>query len=86
MAWNDLTSGQQFGYGSLIAQGISNTIQAFGSFGINRHQNAIAQSQANIARLNAQMMATRRLGCQRYRCGRGFGCGTSGLDRHHQRD
>lgn len=56
MAWNDLTSGQQFGYGSLIAQGISNTIQAFGSFGITRHQNAIAQSQANIARLNSQMM------------------------------
>ena len=56
MAWNDLTSGQQFGYGSLIAQGISNTIQAFGSFGITRHQNAIAQSKANIARLNAQMM------------------------------
>lgn len=56
MAWNDLTSGQQFGYGSLIAQGVSNTIQAFGSFGITRHQNAIAQSQANIARLNAQMM------------------------------
>lgn len=51
-----LTSGQKFGYGSLIAQGISNTIQAFGSFGITRHQNAIAQSQANIARLNAQMM------------------------------
>lgn len=56
MAWNDLTSGQQFGYGSLIAQGISNTTQAFGSLGITRHQNAIAQSQANIARLNAQMM------------------------------
>ncbi len=56
MAWNDLTSGQKYGYGSLIAQGISNTIQAFGSFGITRHQNAIAQSQANIARLNAQMM------------------------------
>ena len=56
MAWNDLTSGQQFGYGSLIAQGVSNTIQAFGSFGITRHQNAIVQSQANIARLNAQMM------------------------------
>lgn len=56
MAWKDLTSGQKFGYGSLIAQGISNTIQAFGSFGITRHQNAIAQSQANVARLNAQMM------------------------------
>lgn len=56
MAWNDLTSGQQFGYGSLIAQGISNTIKAFGSFGITRHQNAIAQSEANIARINAQMM------------------------------
>lgn len=51
-----LTSGQQFGYGSLIAQGIANTIKAFGSFGITRHQNAIAQSEANIARINAQMM------------------------------
>ena len=56
MAWNDLTSGQQFGYGSLIAQGIANTVNAFGSLSITRHQNAIAQSQANIARLNAQMM------------------------------
>lgn len=64
MSWNDLTSGQQFGYGSLIAQGIANTVSAFGSFGITRYQNAIAQSQANIARLNAQMMewqATSRL-------------------------
>lgn len=56
MDWNDLTSGQQFGYGSLIAQGIANTVNAFGSLSITRHQNAIAQSQANIARLNAQMM------------------------------
>lgn len=56
MTWNDLTSGQQFGYGSLMAQGIANTVSAFGSFGITRYQNAIAQSQANIARLNAQMM------------------------------
>lgn len=53
MAW---TSGQQYGYGSLIAQGVAATINAFGSLGLTRHQNAIAQSQANIARLNAQMM------------------------------
>lgn len=44
------------GWGSLIAQGIGNTISAFGSFGITRSQNAIAQSQANIARINAQKM------------------------------
>ena len=51
-----LTSGQQFAYGSLYAQGVSSLVNAFGSFGITRHNNAIAQSQANIARLNAQMM------------------------------
>lgn len=51
-----LTSGQQFAYGSLYAQGISSLVNAFGSLGITRHNNAIAQSQANIARLNAQMM------------------------------
>ena len=51
-----LTSGQQFAYGSLYAQGAATLVNAFGSFGITRHNNAIAQSQANIARLNAQMM------------------------------
>ena len=40
----------------LIAQGIANTISAFGSLSITKHNNAIAQSQANIARINAQMM------------------------------
>lgn len=50
------TSSAGFGYGSLIAQGVSNTIAAFGSFGITNHKNAIAESQARIARLNAQMM------------------------------
>lgn len=46
----------QFGYGMLLAQGIANTISAFGSLSISKHNNAIAQSQANIARINAQMM------------------------------
>lgn len=49
-------SSAQFGYGMLIAQGISNTITALGSFGITKHSNAAAQAQANIARINAQMM------------------------------
>ena len=51
-----MATSAQFGYGALIAQGVSNTIGAFGSFLTTGHQNAIAQSQANIARLNAQMM------------------------------
>ena len=46
----------QFGYGMLLAQGIANTISAFGSLSISKHNNSIAQSQANIARINAQMM------------------------------
>ena len=46
----------QFGYGMLITQGIANTITALGSFGISKHSNAAAQAQANIARINAQMM------------------------------
>ena len=50
------TNSAQFGYGMLIAQGISNTITALGSFGISKHSNAAAQAQANIARINAQMM------------------------------
>ena len=45
-----------YGYASLISQGIATTIQAFGSIGVTKHNNAIAQSQANISRLNAQMM------------------------------
>lgn len=50
------TSSAQFGYGMLITQGIANTITALGSFGISKHSNAAAQAQANIARINAQMM------------------------------
>lgn len=46
----------QFGYGMLITQGIANTITALGSFGVSKHSNAAAQAQANIARINAQMM------------------------------
>lgn len=44
------------GWGGLIAQGIGNTISALGSFGVTKNQNAVAQSQANIARINAQTM------------------------------
>lgn len=44
------------GYGSLIAQGVANTISAFGSIGLTRINNRIAARQANIARINAQMM------------------------------
>lgn len=44
------------GYGSLIAQGVSNTINAFGSLSVTKHNNSIAQAQANIARINAQTM------------------------------
>ena len=49
-------SGQQFGYGSLIGMGVSTLINAFGSIGLTSKQNAIAQAQANIARINAQQM------------------------------
>lgn len=49
-------SGQQFGYGSLIGMGASSLITAFGSIGLTSKQNAIAQAQANIARINAQQM------------------------------
>ena len=49
-------SGQQFGYGSLIGMGASSLITAFGSIGLTAKQNAIAQAQANIARINAQQM------------------------------
>ena len=40
-------------WGGLIASGVANTISAFGSFGLQKTKNAIAQSQANIARINA---------------------------------
>lgn len=53
MAWN---SSQQFGYGSLISMGLTTAINAIGSASLQRKNNAIAQSQANIARINAQMM------------------------------
>lgn len=43
-------------WGGLIASGVANTISAFGSFGLQKTKNAIAQSQANIARINAQTM------------------------------
>ena len=51
MAWN---SAQQWGYGSLAGMGVSTLISAFGSIGLASKSNAIAQAQANIARLNAQ--------------------------------
>lgn len=46
----------QAGYGSLMMQAISGVITAFGSASVARHNNAIAQSRANIARINAQAM------------------------------
>lgn len=54
-----------YGYASLISQGIASTISAFGSIGVTKHNNAIAQSQANIARLNAQMMERQAQGALR---------------------
>ena len=51
-----LNSAQAYGYGSLIGLGASALINSFGSIGLTNHNNAIAKSQANIARLNAQMM------------------------------
>lgn len=44
------------GYISLASTAVSGLVSAFGSIGATRYSNAIAQSQANIARLNAQMM------------------------------
>ena len=54
-----------YGYASLISQGVATTISAFGSIGVTKHNNAIAQSQANIARLNAQMMERQAQGALR---------------------
>ena len=51
-----LNSAQQFGYGSLAGMGAATLINAFGSIGLTSKSNAIAQSQANIARINAQQM------------------------------
>ena len=53
MPWN---SAQSFGYGSLAGMAVASLVNAFGSIGITNKSNAILQSQANIARLNAQMM------------------------------
>lgn len=53
MPWN---SGQTFGYGSLAGMGVATIINAFGSIGLTNKSNAILQSQANIARINAQLM------------------------------
>lgn len=44
------------GYIGLAFTAVSGLVSAFGSIGATRYSNAIAQSQANIARLNAQMM------------------------------
>lgn len=41
---------------SMVALGVNSVISAFGAAGVTRRNNAIAQSQANIARLNAQTM------------------------------
>lgn len=54
-----------YGYASLISQGVAATINAFGSIGVTKHNNAIAQSKANIARLNAQMMERQAQGVLR---------------------
>ncbi|MGN1208767.1 MAG: hypothetical protein ACI4SV_00590 [Duodenibacillus sp.] len=51
-----LNSSQQFGYGSLIGMGLTTAINAIGAASLQRKNNAIAKSQANIARINAQMM------------------------------
>lgn len=45
-----------FGWGSLISQGVANTITAFGSFATQKKTNAALRSQANIARINADLM------------------------------
>lgn len=45
-----------FGAWGLLFQGVYNTVEALGSFSVTKHQNATAKAQANIARINAQMM------------------------------
>lgn len=51
-------SSPALGWGSLIAQGIGNTITALGSLTTTRYANRIANSQANIARINAAISKT----------------------------
>lgn len=54
--FSNWTSGQTFGYGSLAAQAVTTLINSYGSKKLAKHQNAIAQSKANIARINRDMM------------------------------
>ena len=54
--FGNLNTSQAYGYGSLIGMGITTAINAIGSASLQRKNNAIAKSQANIARINAQMM------------------------------
>lgn len=54
--FENLNTSQAYGYGSLIGMGITTAINAIGSAPLQRKNNAIAKSQANIARINAQMM------------------------------
>ena len=54
--FSNWTSGQKFGYGSLAAQAVTTVINAFGARSVAKHNNAIAQSKANIARINRDMM------------------------------
>lgn len=49
-------SSASFGYGMLVAQGVSSLITAFGGLSATKNRNAAAESRANIARINAQMM------------------------------
>lgn len=51
-----MVTSPQYGYGSLIAQGVATTISAFGMAHVAKHSNAIAKAQANIARINADVM------------------------------
>jgi len=46
----------QAGYISLASTAITGLINAIGGISVSRYNNAILKSQANIARLNAQMM------------------------------
>lgn len=56
MAEPQTTTTSSMGSASLYAMGASALIQAFGSISITKHNNAIAKSQANIAKLNAETM------------------------------
>lgn len=56
MSESQTTTTSSMGKSSLYAMGASALIQAFGSISITKHNNAIAKSQANIAKLNAETM------------------------------